>query len=120
MDDLLRAAKDGLTFDPKNVAARLRGCDHAEPKATEFPTLLPLPVPKLRMYPRETVVAEKLHAMVYLGLPNSRMKDFFDVWSLCRELPLEGVPLARAVKPTFERRSTPIPEEVPLALGTTS
>jgi hypothetical protein len=64
-------------------------------------------------------VAEKLHAMVYLGLPNSRMKDFFDVWFLCREFPFEGVPLARAVKATFERRSTPLPEEVPPALSTT-
>src|SRR4029453_2305760 len=67
-----------------------------EPKMSDFPTLLPLPVPKLRMYPRETVVAEKLHAMVYLGLPNSRMKDFFDVWFLCREFPFDGALLVAA------------------------
>jgi hypothetical protein len=89
------------------------------PMATDFPTLLASPAPRLRIYPRESVVAEKLHAMVYLGLPNSRMKDFFDVWFLCREFPFEGMQLARAVKATFERRSTPIPDEVPLALSTT-
>lgn len=89
-----------------------------EPKVIDFPTLLPMPAPKLRMYPRETVVAEKLHAMVYLGLTNSRMKDFFDVWFLCREFVFQGPTLAVAVRRTFERRGTPIPEEIPVALST--
>jgi predicted nucleotidyltransferase component of viral defense system len=93
--------------------------DAITPKPTiiEFPTLLPLPPPRIRAYPRETVVAEKLHAMVYLGLTNSRMKDFFDVWFLCREFEFQGGQLVSAVRATFDRRSTPIPKEVPIALS---
>jgi hypothetical protein len=50
----------------------------------DFPTLLAFPAPTVRAYGKETVVAEKLHAMVPLGMANSRMKDFFDIWFLCR------------------------------------
>jgi hypothetical protein len=52
--------------------------DAVYPSAQEmsYPTLLDFPAPRLRMYPRETVVAEKLEAMVFLGTVNSRMKDF--------------------------------------------
>lgn len=64
-------------------------------------------------------MAEKFHAMVYLGLPNSRMKDFFDVWFLSREFSYDGVSLTHAVKSTFDRRRTALPDEIPLALSTT-
>lgn len=55
--------------------------DAVTPEAAmvEFPTLLDFPAPRLRAYPRETVVAEKVEAMVQLGLANSRMKDFYDL-----------------------------------------
>jgi predicted nucleotidyltransferase component of viral defense system len=56
----------------------------------DFPTLLPMTAPRLRAYPKETVVAEKLQAMVLLGIANSRMKDFFDVWFLGDELRVRG------------------------------
>jgi len=36
----------------------------------------------------------KLRAMVYLGMPNTRMKDFLDIWFLCREFSFDG-PLLR-------------------------
>lgn len=48
-----------------------------EPKAGPFPVLLDFPPPILRLYPRETVVAEKFEAMEQLGLLNSRMKDYY-------------------------------------------
>ena len=44
----------------------------------KFPTLLDFPAPRLRTYPRETVVAEKFEAVVRLGIANTRMKDFYD------------------------------------------
>jgi predicted nucleotidyltransferase component of viral defense system len=47
--------------------------------AVAFPALLDFPAPHVSTYPKETVVAEKLEAMVQLGLANSRMKDFYDV-----------------------------------------
>jgi hypothetical protein len=48
----------------------------------EYPSLLDMPAPRIKAYPPETVVAEKLQAAVVLGMPNSRMKDFFDLWAI--------------------------------------
>jgi predicted nucleotidyltransferase component of viral defense system len=83
---------------------------------TDFPTLLDFPAPHLRVYPRETVVAEKFQAITVLGLLNSRMKDFYDLWKLSREFAFEGVTLCAALKATFARRQTPVPGEPPIAL----
>ena len=92
--------------------------DVITPKAEdiEYPTLLELPAPRIRAYPRETVVAEKLHAMVVLGIANSRMKDFYDLHMLASRFAFDGAILARAVKATFKRRKTPVPSVMPLAL----
>jgi Nucleotidyl transferase AbiEii toxin, Type IV TA system len=54
--------------------------------------------------------------MVSLGIANSRMKDFYDIWYLCQNFRFEGVTLIRAIKATFDRRRTPLPAEPPLAL----
>jgi hypothetical protein len=85
----------------------------------EIPTLLGLPAPFLDTYPRESVVAEKLHVMATLGMANSRMKDFFDVDFLARHFMFDCKMLTAAVHATFERRRTPIPEEPPTAFTTT-
>jgi predicted nucleotidyltransferase component of viral defense system len=85
-------------------------------EAVRYPTLLNFPVPELSAYPRETVVAEKFQAMASLGLANSRMKDFFDVWFLSRQFAFEGTLLGRAIQATFARRQTALPTEPPLAL----
>lgn len=82
----------------------------------DFPTLLGHPAPRIHIYPRETVVAEKLQAMVDLGLFNSRMKDFYDLWFLARGFEFEGHVLAQALEATFARRRTPLPSEPPFAL----
>ena len=71
----------------------------------------------LRAYPREAVVAEKLETMVRRGLPNSRMKDFCDVWFLCRQLDFDGNILSQAIRATFDRRRTEVPATTPLALS---
>ena len=60
------------------------------PQEVDFPTLLNFPKPRLRVYPVEAVVAEKLQAMVHLGMANSRMKDFFDLWHLSRTKTFDG------------------------------
>jgi hypothetical protein len=86
------------------------------PRKLPLPTLLDLPAPVLKSYPREAVVAEKLNAMVTLGMANSRMKDFYDLWVLASEFPFEGSALAGAVRATFKRRRTPLPTDEPLAL----
>lgn len=87
-----------------------------EPTEVDFPTLLDHPVPRLRAYPRETVVAEKLEAMIQLGLANSRMKDFFDLHVLSQIFEFDGATLVRAIRATFERRGTALPESRPIAL----
>lgn len=81
-----------------------------------YPTLLDFSAPRIRAYPRETVVAEKLQAMVVLGIANSRMKDFYDLNVLARDFAFDGATLTRAIKATFKRRKTEIPHETPLAL----
>ena len=80
-----------------------------------FPTLLDFEAPRLRAYPKETVVAEKVEAMVQLGIANSRMKDFYDVAALAQMYAFDGATLARACKATFERRKTPLPEATAVA-----
>jgi hypothetical protein len=85
------------------------------PLEADFPVLLGSSVPRLRVYPPETVIAEKLEAMVQLGIANSRMKDFFDVRFLGQHVPFDGSLLTRAIGATFERRGTGIPDEPPVA-----
>lgn len=82
----------------------------------EYPSLLDLPAPRLRAYPPETVVAEKFQAMTALGMVNSRMKDFFDLWAIANTFAFEGPVLAEAIAATFARRETALPTEPPLAL----
>ena len=85
-------------------------------KKIRYPTILDFPAPSIRAYPRETVVAEKFQAMVILGIANSRMKDFFDLYVLARDFTFDGKTLVRAIRATFKRRNTDIPIEPPLAL----
>lgn len=93
--------------------------DAIEPGAEDIdlPVLLDMPSPRLRAYPQETVIAEKLHAMVTLGLANSRMKDYYDVWMLARTFELDAARLRRAIEATFARRGTPLPTSLPEGLS---
>jgi len=81
-----------------------------------MPTLLDFPAPRLRAYPAEVVVAEKLHAMAQHGMLNSRMKDLYDLQALAARLAFGGESLAEAVRLTFERRGRPIGAELPAPL----
>jgi hypothetical protein len=83
----------------------------------EYPTLLNGPPPLIRAYPRESVVAEKLHAMVVLGSATSRLKDFYDLYVLSALFPFDGDTLTQSIAATFERRNTAIPEALPVALA---
>ncbi len=85
-------------------------------ETVNFPTVLNFPAPRLLVYPKETVVAEKFEAMVKLGMLNSRMKDFWDLQILTCEFDFDGATLQKAIRATFERRQTKFPEGLPLAL----
>ncbi len=86
------------------------------PLNIDYPTLLDHPKPKLRAYSKETVIAEKFHAMVHRGIANSRMKDFYDVWVLATTYTFDSRTLSDAIRSTFDRRDTPLPIHAPLAL----
>ncbi len=88
------------------------------PEEAEYPTLLEdMPAPRLRVYPRASVVAEKLEAIVSLGMANSRMKDYFDLRAMAREGALDETLLGEAIAATFDRRKTEVPAHVPLGLS---
>lgn len=87
------------------------------PELTTFPAILDLPAPRLRAYARETVIAEKLHAMVDLGMANSRMKDYFDIWFLSQHFEFDAHRLCSAIDATFATRGSALPRTSPLGLS---
>lgn len=82
----------------------------------EFPPLLDAPAPRVRAYPKETVLAEKLEAIVTLGVANSRMKDFYDLVALARLFEFDGTVVRDAIIATFTRRGTGLPTDIPAGL----
>ena len=84
-----------------------------EPEWVELPQLLDLAAPRLKAYRPETSIAEKLETIVSLGLLNSRMKDYFDIYVLSTHETFDRLILSQAVRDAFERRGTPIPSDPP-------
>lgn len=89
-----------------------------DPEEIVFPTLLEFPAPTVRAYPIYTVISEKLQALTVLGMANSRMKNYYDLWTFAARVEIRGSTLVAAIRATFERRETPIPAETPLGLTT--
>jgi predicted nucleotidyltransferase component of viral defense system len=88
------------------------------PVDATYPVLIAdFPAPRLRTYPVYTVVAEKLHAIVLLGMANSRLKDYLDLWILLDREALDSGILASAIAATFNRRGAPLPTELPIGLS---
>lgn len=88
------------------------------PESVRYPVLLEdLPAPQLRSYPKYTVVAEKFHAVCLLGMANTRMKDYFDLWVLLSDDALDTALLRQAVEATFARRQLPLPNNTPAGLS---
>lgn len=83
---------------------------------TELPQLLDLGAPRLLGYTPESAIAEKFQAMVALDIANTRIKDFYDIWSLSRVREFDAAMLAAAILATFTRRTTPLPQDAPSAL----
>ena len=84
----------------------------------EYPVLLEdLSPPRLGAYPVYAVIAEKLEAIVQLGMVSSRLKDYFDLQVLLEREQLDELMLAEAVRRTFAVRSTQLPQQVPLGLS---
>ena len=117
--DGLRARFDA-TLDGARIRMRIDiGFGNAiqpPPIDARYPVLLDSPCPRIRVYPREAVVAEKLHAMVTHGELNSRYKDFYDLHALAQHFGFDGKLLVRAIGATFEQRRTSVFQALPVAL----
>ena len=87
-----------------------------KPVPTELPQLLDLGAPRLLGYTPESTIAETFQAMVALDIANTRIKDFYDIWSLSRVREFDGATLSAAILATFKRRATPLPQGAPPAL----
>ena len=88
------------------------------PEIATYPVMLKdMPAPELRVYPRYSVIAEKFEAIVSLGMANSRMKDYFDLWVLLRNATLDSAILEQAVQATFKRRGTALQTDTPVGLS---
>jgi len=113
------AARATAIEDVQHLQVDIGFGDAVTPPAqvASFPTLLDMPAPVLRMYARETVVAEKFEILVQLGLANSQMKDYYDLWVLAREFEFDGGTLRDAMRATFQRRQTTLPETMPVGLS---
>lgn len=85
------------------------------PRRIVYPSVLGMAGAKLKVYPPETSIAEKFHVMLQRGSLNSRMKDFFDIWTLSRSRVFEGKTLGEAIVATCAQRGTTI-DPVPIAL----
>ncbi|MEI6646307.1 MAG: nucleotidyl transferase AbiEii/AbiGii toxin family protein [bacterium] len=88
------------------------------PTMADFPVLLDAPVPRIRIYPKETAFAEKLQTLVARGLANSRLKDYLDLWVLSMS-DIDKTSLKQAIRSTFSHRGTDIPRELPPGLSLT-
>ena len=91
------------------ITPRARSCD--------FPVMLDHSAPRLKVYPRETVVAEKFQTIVQRGFANSRMKDYYDLWRLSSDSQVDRAVAKLAVERTFERRKTELPISLPEGLS---
>lgn len=88
------------------------------PQTVEYPAALKdLPSFKLQVYPRESAFAEKLEALVSLGMANTRMKDYFDLRALALEGAIDTQMLGDAIAATFKRRKTSLPDGLPMGLS---
>lgn len=83
----------------------------------DYPTILEeVKGPRLKGYPRESIVSEKFHAMIRHAQLNSRFKDYYDIWLIAQHFEFEGSSLQRAIEKTFAKRNTELPTERPVGL----
>jgi hypothetical protein len=85
-----------------------------EPVLLQIPSLIGMPPPEVRAYRMETSIAEKFEAAATLGLLNTRLKDYFDLWHLAKGFAFEGHAVSESIRATFERRAKALPASVPV------
>lgn len=86
-------------------------------ESIKYPNILPdLKTTRMKGYPKESVIAEKFHAMVRHAALNSRMKDYYDLWLILKTFEFECRSLQKAMETTFKKRDTELPAERPVSL----
>ncbi len=88
-----------------------------QPEMINYPSLLDFDPVELTAYRRENVISEKFQFIVVMGMGNSRMKDYYDIWYMSENFKIEGKKLQPAIRKTFERRETKLPEDLPIGLS---
>ena len=112
------AATLGTAKIPFQVDIGFGDVIHPGPDEIEYPRLLTeFPPARLRAYPPETVIAEKLEAMVRFDELTSRLKDHYDIWAISHTFGFEMSTLSAAVMKTFERRKMTLPSSLPASLS---
>ena len=82
------------------------------PVGLDYPALLEhLPSANILAYSLETVVAEKMHAVIDLADRSSRLKDYYDLYQILSTRKLDTAILQEAISRTFENRHTPYDPE---------
>ncbi|MDO9108488.1 MAG: nucleotidyl transferase AbiEii/AbiGii toxin family protein [Coriobacteriia bacterium] len=79
-----------------------------DPGWVDYPVMLQDEAPRILAYQPATAIAEKFQAMIEIGLANSQMKDYHDIWMLSRTLEFDGPDLSDAIRATFQRRGTDV------------
>ena len=77
------------------------------PSELDYPNLLDgFPNTDIMAYSLETVVAEKFQTMISRAETNSRMKDFYDLYTILQGGKYNAEILDEAIKATFKNRQT--------------
>lgn len=106
---------DGARFVIK-IDVGIGDATEPNPGWVKYPVLLDSPIPTILSYSPETAIAEKFEVIVTLGLVNSRLKDYYDMWMLAEAETISPEHLIDAVSATFGRRETIIPDRPPVGL----
>lgn len=104
----------GKSRIPMQIDVGFNDIVYPNPKIIKYPVILDFPAPCLKGYTPESVISEKFEVMIKLGLLNSRMKDFYDIWLIMHQFDFDKSQLAEALKRTFAHRETYLPKQKPL------
>lgn len=112
-------ARLGVAQIPLQIDIGFGDSIYPSPVYGEYPTLLPGEAPRVKLYPQYTVLAEKISTIVELGMRNSRLKDYFDLWVLLGRFSFDYALFRTALQRTFKRRGLVLPESWPTGLTET-
>lgn len=113
LDDLAQNIEQGQIID---IDIGIGDVIIPAPRKSELKPILGEVYISWKVYSLETIMAEKIHSLIVLGEISSRSKDIFDMVTF---LPLaETKVLKKAIKATFKRRKTALPDSIAMEIAT--